>query len=364
MTHISRTQALGFTAGLAVALGWSLARRARAFDFAGRVVLITGGSRGLGLELAREFAARGASLALVARSAEELAAAVIDLNASGASVFAWQGDLARRADVQAAVDAVLAHYGRVDVLVNNAGVVQVGPIRHMEVADYEASLAIHLWAPLHATNAVLPAMRRQGHGRIVNISSIGGKVSVPHLAPYCVGKFALTAFSDACRNELAADGIVVTTVCPGLMRTGSPGKAWVKGQHEAEFTWFMVSDSLPGLAIHSRRAARQIVQACAEGRAELVITPQARLAVLAQAIAPEAFAAAMTLAVRALPGPTVNGDEGRTGEASRPERLPDWVVAAGDEASYRNLECVEPARPPSTGDSPAPSAAIEPSTAP
>jgi NAD(P)-dependent dehydrogenase (short-subunit alcohol dehydrogenase family) len=350
MTSGRRRQlSIGAALGVAAVVAWRAYKQATALDLRDRVVLITGGSRGLGLELAREFAARGARLALTARSDEELAAAAETLRRElAAEVVTTAADLALPDQAVRVVEEVVARYGRLDVLVNNAGVVQVGPLAHMSADDYEASLAIHFWAPFHTTQAALPAMRRQGGGRIVNVSSIGGKVAVPHLAPYCVGKFALTAFSDACRGELARDGIVVTTVCPGLMRTGSPEKAWVKGQHEAELTWFLVSDSLPGLAMHSRRAAAQIVHACVTGRAELVLTPHARAAVVAQAVAPSLVAAGQRLASRVLPAPTgMEGDRGQTGEASRPEGLPAPLVTAGDRASLANLERVEAARPPS-----------------
>src|SRR5207302_995684 len=143
------------------------------------------------------------------------------------------------------VDEVLDRFGRLHVLINNAGVIQVGPMEEMTLADYEDTMQTHFWAPLFTTLSVLPALRRQGEGRIVNISSIGGKIAVPHLLPYSASKFALTGFSEGLRAELLKDGIYVTTVCPGLMRTGSPRNADFKGQHRAEYAWFSISDSLP-----------------------------------------------------------------------------------------------------------------------
>ena len=121
-------------------------------------------------------------------------------------------------------------------------------------------------------------MRRRGFGRIVNITSIGGRVAVPHLAPYSASKFALTGLSDAVRAELAPYGIRVTTVSPGLMRTGSPVNAQVKGQHEAEYAWFAIADSLPGFSIVGRARRRQILSACRYGDPELTITLPARSA--------------------------------------------------------------------------------------
>src|SRR5438270_7691587 len=104
-------------------------------------------------------------------------------------------------------------------------------------------------------------MRRRREGRIVNISSIGGKLSMPHLVPYGASKFALTGLSEGMRVELRKDGVFVTTVCPGLMRTGSPVNADFKGKHREEYSWFSISDSLPLLTMSAERAAGQIIGA-------------------------------------------------------------------------------------------------------
>src|SRR5947208_13760729 len=121
-------------------------------------------------------------------------------------------------------------------------------------------------------------MRAHREGRIVNISSIGGRVSIPHLVPYSASKFALVGLSDGLRAELAKDNVIVTTVCPGLMRTGSPRNATFKGRHRAEYAWFAISDSLPVTSMDAGRAARQIVEACRYGEAEVVLSLQAKLA--------------------------------------------------------------------------------------
>ncbi len=149
----------------------------------------------------------------------------------------------------------------------------------MERADFEQAMAVHFWGPLQTMTAAIPVMRRQRFGRIVNVSSIGGKIGVPHLTPYCASKFALTGLSDSMRAEIAKDGIHVTTVCPGMMRTGSPFNAWFKGRHREEFAWFAIADSLPVGSIDAARAASQIVDACRHGDAELVISWPAKLAV-------------------------------------------------------------------------------------
>ena len=183
----------------------------------------------------------------------------------------------------------------------------------------------------------MPVMRRRGFGRIVNIGSIGGRVAVPHLAPYSASKFALTGLSDAVRAELAPAGIAVTTVSPGLMRTGSPINAYVKGQHEAEYAWFAIADSLPGFSIAAERAASQILSACAHGDPELTLTLPARSAIMLNDLAPDLMARLMMMVSRLLPGS--GGPEGDQIETRPRERVEmGAVVGDGAQRSRRGAE--------------------------
>jgi NAD(P)-dependent dehydrogenase (short-subunit alcohol dehydrogenase family) len=213
----------------------ALARSVRRIDLRGRVVLITGGSRGPGMVMAREFARHGARLALCARAPDELQQAVAELQGAGSDVISVPCDVTWRGEVELMVDSVREHFGRIDVLVNNAGVIGVGPIEEMTLADYEEATRTRFWGPLYMALAVLPLMRRQGWGRILNVTSIGGKVAVPHLLPYAASKFALVGFSEGLRAELAKVGIRVTAAVTGLMRTGSPRNATFKGHHRLEY---------------------------------------------------------------------------------------------------------------------------------
>jgi NAD(P)-dependent dehydrogenase (short-subunit alcohol dehydrogenase family) len=315
-------------------------RRRDAYDFAGRSVLITGGSRGLGLILARELADEGARLTLVARDADELARAADDIQTRQpfAEVITVSADVRRKHDAELAVATAIERFGRIDVLINNAGIIQVGPLDHMSLDDFEDAMNTHFWGPLYMTRGSLPHMRNQGEGRIVNISSIGGRIAVPHLVPYTASKFALTGLSEGLRYELAKDNIVVTTVCPGLMRTGSAVNAMFKGQRAQEYALFAISDSLPLSSIDAVRAARQILDACRRGDAELTITMQAKLAVLARTVAPEVFAELMALTSKLLPGPAPGGDQARPGRESESAWAPSALTALSDEAAARNNE--------------------------
>jgi len=324
----------GAAATMLVARGM---RNRHGIEFAGRVVVITGGSRGLGLVMARQLAAQGARLCLIARDLEELERARQQLPAD-AEVMVIRCDVRRRADVRAAIAQVLEKWTAVDVLINNAGVIQVGPLEHMVHEDFENAMATHFWGPLHLMYEVLPAMRRRSFGRIINISSIGGKIAVPHMAPYSASKFALVGLSDSVRAELSQHGIRVTTVCPGLMRTGGPWNAEMKGNHEAEYAWFAISDSTPGLSMSAERAARQIIEACRFGDAELVLTLPAQAAVMANAAAPSIVAALTALANRLLPQPAgPDGNRHIKGREAKSE-TPSFATALTDRAAAANNE--------------------------
>jgi NAD(P)-dependent dehydrogenase (short-subunit alcohol dehydrogenase family) len=314
--------------------------RGRSFSFRDRVVVISGGSRGLGLVLARELADEGARLLLLARDQDELSRAEHELRARGAAVATLTCDVGHSAQAQSAIVHAVETYGGLDVLINNAGIIQAGPLDHMGEEDFEQCMAVHFWGPLHLMLAALPHLRRRGGGRILNIASIGGRLAFPHLLPYTASKFALVGLSEGLHHELRREGIFVTTVCPGLMRTGSHLRALFKGRHEREFGWFALASATPVLSMAVRRAARKIIAACRRGEADLVLTAPARLGVTAHALAPEAMALALSLVARLLPkaGRRPHGDRARPGFASRPRWLPRLLTALADRASARNNE--------------------------
>ena len=324
----------------AVALGKFLWRKMNEYDLRGKTVLVTGGSRGLGLVLAREFAANGARVAICARDEQELDQANDDLLSRGADVLAIKCDVTNMPEVENMVSRVRQRFGKIDVLVNNAGTIQVGPLEVMKHEDFEHTMRTHFWGPLNTILAVLPEMRERHDGRIVNISSIGGKIAVPHLVPYSASKFALVGLSKGLNAELRKDGIVVTTVCPGLMRTGSPRNANFKGKHRCEYAWFSISDSLPVTSIKAERAARQIVDACKQGRAELVITIQAKMAAMFDALFPEASAELMALVNRVLPEAGGIGEGSAKGRESTSSWSPSWLTRLTEEAAMNNNEVV------------------------
>jgi NAD(P)-dependent dehydrogenase (short-subunit alcohol dehydrogenase family) len=321
--------------GLYAALHTATRRwRESRYSLSGRVVLITGGSRGLGLLLAREYARRGARLALVARNAPALDRACDELRQRGTEVAGVVCDVSDPPSVFAMVDSVIAKYGHIDVLVNDAGQIEVGPLESMTVRDFREAMDTNFWGAFNVIHAAFRHLRPR-ESRIVNISSFGGLVSVPHLLPYSASKFALQGFSLGLRQELARQGIPVVTVAPGLMRTGSPINAAFKGDTTAEYAWFSVADSLPLLSMSGERAARAIVRASQRGDAVLVLGLPAKLAGLAQALFPGTVAAASALVNSLLPD---SASIAREPGAAIQERPPAWLTALSDRAAAQNNE--------------------------
>lgn len=315
------------------------ANRRGSYDLRGRVVLITGGSRGLGLILARQAVAEGAHVAICARDADELERARQELAQDGAQVLALACDLTQAADVTSLVEQVQQQLGFIDILINNAGIITAGPLDNIELRDYQDSMDTHFWAPLHAMQAVLPAMRRRGEGRIVNIASVGGKVAVPHLAPYCASKFALVGLSESYRAELLQYGVQVTTVCPGLMRTGSARNAIVKGQHQKEYAAFVIADSLPMLSMNADRAGREIWNACRRGDAEVILSVPAKVLSALHGLFPGTTADVLSWVTRALPAPGGPlGDEQRRGYESESALSQSWLTSLNRKAEAENNE--------------------------
>ena len=307
-------------------------RSQRRIHLDGRVVVITGGTTGLGLLLAKHAAERGADLVLAARDARDLEAAEAEVRRHGArEVLTVPTDVADADQAKALIDRAVGRFGRIDVLLNNAGIMVVGPVAAMTLDDYRSLMATNFWGAVHTTLAALPHMRGAQSGRIGNIISIGGKFAAPHMAPYIASKFALTGFTRALRDELTRDNILVTGIYPQTIRTGGHAHAWFKGDRQAEYTWFAMGDTIPGLALSADTTAVKTWKAICDGDPELLVGLPTRLAAVFDGLFPDWSAELTALIERTMPGP-VNLDgpavQGKDLGGAIPQFLSGLIPAA------------------------------------
>lgn len=333
--------AIYFGIGLASTVASTVADRTRnkAHWARGKVVVITGGSRGLGLAMAEEFGRRGARLVLAARNETDLSNARAQLMERGAIRSADDAlisvvDLRKPEDAERLIEEANRRYGRVDVLINNAGIITVGPVENQTIEQFRDAMDTNFYSGLYCTLAVLPQMLRRREGAIANVTSIGGRVAVPHLLPYTASKFAAVGLSEGLGMELRTKGIRVTTICPGLMRTGSHRNAMFTGDAAREYRWFSLAANMPGASTSARYAARKIADGIAAGCAEITITPQALLAARLGNLSPELKRVFMMGMHMALPDPLEGQNTPRRGEEVR-EREAFPASTLGDSAARR-----------------------------
>lgn len=343
MNSLAKNLCLAGGIGMAASLaGRAYLRHCRHFSWKGRTVIVTGGSRGLGLCLARQLIDQGAHVAICARTETDLkdAEAELDDRASGGSsrVLAIPCDVRESEQVDNFVSQVIEKFGRVDVAINNAGIIEVGPFDAMCAEDFQRSMDTHCWGVLNVINAVLPSMRSQRWGRILNVASLGGKRAVPHMLPYAASKFALVGLSTGLRTELAHEKILVTTVCPGLMRTGSPRNAIFKGQHRKEYAWFSIGDSLPLASINATTAAQKILVACQNGDAEVVIAGALNISGLLTRLAPNWSIELLSIMDQLLPEMGGIGKRAARGHESESSLSPSLLTRLTNQAAVRNNE--------------------------
>ena len=207
-------------------------------DISGKVVIITGASAGIGQAAARSFAGAGAKVALVARSAEKLTALAEELHQQGHAALAVTADMRDPAAIRQMVEQVYQHFGRIDILVNNAGQAAGGTVASVDLDYFRQIVELNVFGPVHAIQAVVPKMRQDGGGLIINISSGVSKMRLPGLGAYAATKAALNMLSDTARVELAADNIRVITVYPRMTATdfgknalGNPQRRQPPGAH-------------------------------------------------------------------------------------------------------------------------------------
>jgi NAD(P)-dependent dehydrogenase (short-subunit alcohol dehydrogenase family) len=338
MNTLSRT-ALWAAAGAGLLLGLRASvRYKRKYDYYNKVVFLTGGARGLGLEMARILAKEGAHLAICSRNSVQLEKARQELSTMGASVLTLVADVQKEDEVNKAIEKTRQHFGQIDVLINNAGFISVGPLENMTTREFDEAMRTHFWGPLYTMKAVLPEMKERRSGRIINVSSLAGIASLPHMVPYSASKSALISLSEGFREEFIKDNIYITLATPGLIRTGAHENAAIKGEQEDEFAWFSVLDANRLTAMEARKAARQILEAGRFGVSRVTMPIHASLLSAMHGAAPGLTSDFLSLLNMLLPNSTTK-DTGRLkGYNVDDDHIPDALTYAGDKAARRNNE--------------------------
>jgi len=248
--------------------------------FVGQIVVITGASSGIGAALAREFARQGAHLVLVARRRDRLTALAAEIERTGQRALALTADVTRDGDLERVVAETRAAFGRVDVVVANAGFGVVGPVERLGLEDYRRQFETNVFGVLRTVHAALGELKA-ARGRLVIVGSVSGYIATPGSSPYAMSKFAVRALAEALGHELAPAGVSVTLVSPGFVeseirRVDNSGR-FQPGAEEPIPSWLMVP---------ADRAARSIVRAVARRRHEIVVTAHGKVAVFMQRHAP------------------------------------------------------------------------------
>ena len=243
----------------------------------GTTAVITGATSGIGRETAREFASAGSKVVVAGRRRDRLQELVKEIEAKGGQALAVPTDVADQAQVESLIENAVRHFGRVDVLVNNAGVAIASRFEEMPLEDFRRLMDVNFWGAVYACRAAVPQMRKQRGGVILNVSSIFGKRGMPFETAYCASKFALAGFSESLRVELMSENIDVCTIFPGAVETEIFDAA-------ANNTGLELPSYVPKFP--AKQMAKLIVRTARFPQAEVVAAFDAQAINLARTVAP------------------------------------------------------------------------------
>jgi dehydrogenase/reductase SDR family protein 7B len=248
------------------------------YNFQERVVLVTGAASGIGRATSETFARAGANVALTSRDTKQLETIAGQLRTLGVKVSTHHLDVTDRTEAFTVIETVAKEFGRLDILVNNAGIGQCLHLRDLQWEDTRKIVDTNLMGIIHCIQAVLPIMKEQGSGQIVNVSSTAGHKGIPFLSVYCATKFAVRGLTESLRMELHKEGIEVISVCPGTTDTNFFRRSITNGKG-----WFLKSPWTHG----SEGVAERILHACARHKREVVLTPEGKMMVIINKFAPQ-----------------------------------------------------------------------------
>ncbi len=252
-------------------------------NFRDKKVVITGAGSGIGQATAIEFAARGADLVVSDINEEGLAKTIIAIEAKGGRALGHLADVSQPNEVESLINKAIETGGRIDILMNNAGVAVAGEIRHLALKDWQRVVAINLWGPIYGVHHALPHMIKQNSGHIINVSSAAGMLAGPGLSAYSTSKFGIVGFTEVLRNEISRYGIGVTLVCPGFVRTNIFSSLEVRGMKNDD----EARKVPPFMGISKESCARNIVHAVEKNKFLIIPGPEMKVLYGVKRFAPD-----------------------------------------------------------------------------
>jgi NAD(P)-dependent dehydrogenase (short-subunit alcohol dehydrogenase family) len=247
-----------------------------------KIAVVTGAASGIGQATAVEFAAKGADVVVSDVNEAGLAKTVSAIEAKGRKALALGVDVSQPEQIKGMIDRTVETFGRIDILMNNAGVGLSGEMRHLSLEDWQWIVDINLWGPIYGIHFALPHMIEQKSGHIVNVASSAGLIGGPGLSAYTTTKFGLVGLSEVLQHEVARFGVGVTVVCPGFVRTNIFDTTETRGLKEE-----IRGDDLPRwLGITKEACARDILKAVQKGKPLIIPGPEMKVIYALKRFAP------------------------------------------------------------------------------
>ncbi|MFB6285756.1 MAG: SDR family oxidoreductase [Candidatus Bipolaricaulia bacterium] len=223
--------------------------------FDGKVTVVTGASTGVGLEVARQFAQGGSDIVLAARTADDLQTAQAEIENVGVDGLSVPTDVSDREQCFALIEQTTERFGRIDVLVNNAGIGLYKPVEDVVPEDLDKALSVNFRGAMYCAQAAYHQMREQGSGHIINVASIAGKTGLPGESAYNASKFAMVGFGQSLKKEAIHHGVRVDNLCPGGIDT----PFWDKVPNQPDTSNFLTADDVAGLVVYVASTSERMV---------------------------------------------------------------------------------------------------------
>jgi len=270
--NITKLLAWTFMAGIGGLAGYfAFKRKKRQFTYQGKVVLVTGGARGLGYIMARQLVEEGAKVIICARDADQLDKAYVLLRNHGEVTYPYVCDITEKENIVQLAYFIKKRFGRLDVLINNTGTITINPIEQLPLNNYKKFIESHLWGPMQLVRVLIPLLSKSREAKIVNIFSVGGKISLAKSQPYDVNEIVHAVFYDNISRVITGKNIKLTAIYPEFKDQDLPVNLKLKGHSEQELAWSKFNESRPLISLYAENVGKQILKTAQIGKKTLTL---------------------------------------------------------------------------------------------